>query len=674
MKGPHAWKGIGIRLSGQPWLMAFALTTLVIALVIGTRMSGLLQYLELSAYDQSLRLRAQTSQESRVVLVEVTEADIDRLGWPLADGLLARLLEQLLALDPRVVGVDLYRDRPVGEGGALLDEVLARDERVIGVWKFGRPDGEDGVDVAPALAGTGRMGFSDIVIDSDGTVRRGLLYLDDGVEIFTSFGLALSLAWLRHEGIHPRPDPDRPGDLRLGDTTLTPMEPNDGAYVRADTRGYQILMDFSGVPFPTVSAGEVLDGNLPPDRFRDAVVIVGVVAESVKDYFHSPFSGGGETEGRVSGIQVHAHLVNQLLNAGTRGIGPVRVLDDGWEHLWIGVWSLAGGLLGLWAGSALRLSFWSAAGVLVLAVATWFAIANRLWLPVVPPMLGWLASMVLVTAWVTNREKVQRAQLMQIFSRYIARDVAESLWAQRAAFLEGGRPRPQKLTATVLFSDIKGFTPVSEKLDPRGLMEWLNEYMEIMSGLVANHGGVVDKFIGDAVMAVFGVPVARGDEAAIREDAVHAVECALEMEAALSRLNARWRSHGLPAIGIRVGIYTGPLVAGSLGSADRLEYTVVGDTVNIASRLESFEKSAGSVPAVPGPVRILIGESTARYVGGRYHSTRVGSVCLKGKEAPVTVYLVTGRAGDGEERIRVNAMSHPADSGLETGSSLEARR
>ncbi|MCA9573539.1 MAG: adenylate/guanylate cyclase domain-containing protein, partial [Myxococcales bacterium] len=192
------------------------------------------------------------------------------------------------------------------------------------------------------------------------------------------------------------------------------------------------------------------------------------------------------------------------------------------------------------------------------------------------------------------RERADRATLMQIFSRHVSGDVANALWQQRDQFLEGGRPRSQRLDATVLFTDLRGFTTVSERLDPQSLMDWLNEYMEAMANQVSAHHGIVDKYIGDAVMAVFGVPLARTSEAETRADARNAIECALGMERELARLNAHWRAAGLPEARMRVGIFTGPLVAGSLGSANRLNYTVIGDTVNTASRLESYDKSVGA--------------------------------------------------------------------------------
>jgi adenylate cyclase len=166
-------------------------------------------------------------------------------------------------------------------------------------------------------------------------------------------------------------------------------------------------------------------------------------------------------------------------------------------------------------------------------------------------------------------------------------------------------------------------------------MCWLNEYMEAMSQLVLAHGGVVDKFIGDAVMAVFGVPIARTTEDAIANDAKAAVRCALEMGAALESLNCQWRLQGRPTVSMRVGIATGIVVTGSLGGIQRLDYTTIGDTVNIAARLESYDKSIDG-----GLCRILINEETYRYIQDCFITELIGRVQLKGREQLTPIYQV----------------------------------
>jgi len=257
----------------------------------------------------------------------------------------------------------------------------------------------------------------------------------------------------------------------------------------------------------------------------------------------------------------------------------------------------------------------------------------------VPPTMAWLISAAMVTAYMSNQEKRQRKILMQLFSRHVSPEVADQIWRQRDAFLNRGRPRSQKLVTTVLFSDLKGFTPVSERLDPESLIDWLNSYMEPVAQIVMEYGGVIDDYAGDGIKANFGVPFPRKTEAEIRLDALNAGNCALAMEEEMKRLNIIWREKNLPAVGLRIGIYTGPAVAGAVGTSQRLKYTTVGDTVNIAARLESYDKKF----AKENPCRILIGEPTLNYLDKRFKTKRISQVSLKGVSEKITIYYLLGR-------------------------------
>jgi adenylate cyclase len=258
--------------------------------------------------------------------------------------------------------------------------------------------------------------------------------------------------------------------------------------------------------------------------------------------------------------------------------------------------------------------------------------------------MTWLLSSAAVTAYMSYQETLQRAALMRLFSRHVSKEVAEAVWRQREQFADGRRPRPQGLTATALFTDLTGYTTVSERLSPELLLEWLNEYMDGMAGTVSKYGGVIKQYAGDSIVAIFGVPVARGTEDEIVQDAVNAVDCALAMENVLRDLNRRWRAEQRPTTGMRVGIFTGPVVAGALGSAERSEYVVVGDAVNTASRLESLDKELLAPDTEAHPCRILIGDTTMRYLGDRFETEHVGDFSLKGKQQRIGVYHVIGRA------------------------------
>jgi adenylate cyclase len=240
-----------------------------------------------------------------------------------------------------------------------------------------------------------------------------------------------------------------------------------------------------------------------------------------------------------------------------------------------------------------------------------------------------------IAGYIANLEYEERQTMMKLFERHVTPKIALSLWRDRHKLLEEGQLPGREMTATVLFTDLKGFSSIAEHMEPKVLMSWLNEYMKAMAQVVLEHDGVIDKFIGDAVMAVFGVPMPSTTPEEIAADAQKAVTCAVSMAAALKSLNQQWQTQGRPTVAMRVGIATGTLVAGSLGSDQRQNYTIIGDTVNVASRLESYDKSIDG-----GVCRILISEETCRYIQDKFPTKLVGTVLLKGREQPVKVYQV----------------------------------
>jgi adenylate cyclase len=616
--------------------------------VWGLRTAGLLEALEMAAYDWFLRLRTTPpAHEPRVTLVTITEADILNQGpWPLSDGVLAKTLQRLLEHEPRAIGLDIYRDVPVPPGSDKLNETFKQNPRIMVVTKFGEGPSA-GVRPPAVLQNTDQVGFNDIVVDPGGTVRRGLMFLDDGQTTFYSFALRLALLHLQAEGVTPQADPADPRYLRLGRVSIRPLEPNDGGYAAADTRGYQFLLDFKDGPgsFPSVDLTTLLAGRVDPRLVRGKIVLIGVVAESIKDNFYTPYSRGLEVEQHVAGVAIHAHIASQLLRMGLDGIAPMATPTKAQEVIWILLWGAMGGMAGYRLRSPVQLALTAGSGLLTLGLGDFLMFSKGWWIPLVPPAMTWLLSAAAVTAYVSYQETLQRAALMGLFSRHVSKEVAEAMWQQRDQFVDGRRPRPQGLIVTALFTDLTGYSTVSERLSPELLLEWLNEYMEAMAGQVSAHGGVIKQYAGDSIVAIFGVPVVRNSEREIAQDAINAVNCALAMETALRGLNRRWRDERRPVTGMRIGIFTGPVVAGILGSAERSEYVVVGDTVNTAARLEQFDKGFFAPDPDINPCRILIGETTLRYLEDGFETDRVGDFSLKGKEHTVGVYRVIGRSG-----------------------------
>ena len=630
------------------WAVGLLISLLVLGIVVNLQQLGLMQYLEFPAYDWMIRRRPPAMPDDpRIVIVAITENDIHSPGldYPIWDDKMAQLLQQIEAQQPRVIGLDIYRDMPVPKSGELhrnLYATLRTNGNIVCIWSIGDNHSPEIGPPAAVRDLAGRSGSNDLVPDFDGTIRRAALFQDYHSEVVECFPLRVALTYLEGAGILP----DNKGKLlRLGKTTLLPFEGNDGAYVRAKASGYQILHDFKGPRrFRTYTLSQALANSGPVDAFRNKIVLVGMEAESVPDYQVTPI-----TKQHLS-VELHALVVNQLLRAALNGDRLLRHWTNWEEWAWTFLWCLIGSAIGYRVRSPWRSCALIGAALAFLAWTVWGAFLNDLWLLVAAPAIGCVGSAGLITLYISYREERQRKLLMRLFATQVSPEVAGAIWEQREEFLESGRMRSQKLTATVLFADLKGFTAASEKLDPAQVMEWLNEYMSAMARTVTEHQGVVEKFIGDGLMAVFGVPMPRTRESEIKQDAAHAVHCALAMERELRQLNATWEQRQLPVATMRVGIHTGDLVAGTLGNMERMEYTVLGDTVNTASRLESLAEEATDPEFAGRCSRILISVNTWKLLDGQFTTKEVGTMNLKGKRESIPVYRVVSEVGTDTSR------------------------
>jgi adenylate cyclase len=269
---------------------------------------------------------------------------------------------------------------------------------------------------------------------------------------------------------------------------------------------------------------------------------------------------------------------------------------------------------------------WAAALVAALSISlgAWLTaeVGRGLWLAAVAPGLALALGLLGGMAWRYQLEGREKRQIRRLFGRYVSHDVIEQLVANPALARLGGERREM----TVLFSDIRGFTASSEQGEPEAVVAQLNEYFGEMVEVLFRHRGTLDKFVGDMVMALFGAPV---DDPA---HADHAVAAALDMSRALEALNRRWQAEGRRPLAIGIGINSGEMIAGNIGSAAIMSYTVIGDAVNLASRLESLNKDLGT--------RILISEATRERLQQRVPLRAVGEVTVKGRSQPVLVHEV----------------------------------
>lgn len=235
------------------------------------------------------------------------------------------------------------------------------------------------------------------------------------------------------------------------------------------------------------------------------------------------------------------------------------------------------------------------------------------------------------------KEEVLKAKktLNRLFERYTSPEVVKELLEHPERCKLGG----EKRIATVFFSDIAGFTTISESMPPEKLVPFLNEYLSVMTDIILDEGAYLDKYEGDAIMAVFGVPVDRGGDHAVR-----ACRAALANRKALPQLWKKWEERGLPKIDIRVGLNTGPMIVGNMGSERRLDYTVIGDTVNLASRLEGANKVFGT--------HIMIGPGTKEMVGNNFETRKLAILQVKGKDKPAEVFELIAERGEISESLK----------------------
>jgi adenylate cyclase len=607
----------------------------VIGLVGGIRYTGSLQSQELAAYDRLVRLRPDAGIDPRLLVVAIDEADIEaQQQWPISDGILAQAIEKLNQFEPAVIGLDILRNVPTQPGRDSLLQQLQKPNVVV-ITYLGATKKES-VSPPPGVPKQ-RVGFNNIVIDPDGIVRRNLLFASDGKSTFRSFSLQLALNYLNSKNITGQTI--SPQHYQIGKAIFTKLHPNFGGYQNIDARGYQVLLNYRSRQQVArqVTLTEVLNGQIDPNWVKDKIVLIGVNAPSVKDLYYTPYSAGEPNKRTMSGVILHAQMVSQILSAALQERPLFWEWSEPAEILWIGVWAFAGGLLAWKVHNPLILALSSLGVMGSLYGAAVLLFWQGGWVPLAGPALAAILTGSVVIAYQLKQAIWQHQMVMKLLGQQTSPEIADALWKSRYHLLNAGLLPGQRLVATMLMTDIRGFSTLSEQRSPEVVMAWLNEFLSVMAEQVQQHQGIINKFTGDGLLAVFGVPMPRTTDLEIAEDAQQAVACALEMGESLAQLNQGWRMRGLPTVEMRVGIYTGPVMVGSLGGKNRLEYGVIGDSVNIAARLESCEKHRQ-----PSQCRILIATETLVRLNNRFDVESWGFMPLRGRQKPIHVYRVLG--------------------------------
>ncbi|MCC3600688.1 MULTISPECIES: adenylate/guanylate cyclase domain-containing protein [unclassified Microcoleus] len=586
---------IGIRqylITNPPWLTGAVAGIMSVAML----QLGMWKPLEYLGYKTLFQIRESgvlpnPGWDERIAVIAIEPQSLQEYGqFPWSRNRYAALLSAFKKFPPTAVGFDILFLDP-----SPKDEMLAAAIATNGKVVLPRTTQEQPVaSLKAAAAGVGHIMHEP---NSDGVSRDSKIFLDS----IPNFGLVMTQ---RYNAANPQNPVLLPQPQNMQEQTVWVNWPGKTENLR------------------TYAFVDVVEGRIPENALADKLVLVGLVATGF-DQISTPLNK------TTAGVYLYAALVDNLLNQRLlkRLPAALEIL------LLLGIGPLTTSVLcnrGVKARIAIALGLpviWVTAAAVLFGYYFW-------WLPVAAP----IGTLILSGTALQVREQYEKQQLMRLFEKHVAPETAQLIWERKAEIFEQGELEPQELTATVLFMDIRSFTSISEKMRPRDLLTWLNHYLEAMTDCIMDHGGVVDKYIGDAIMAVFGVPFCHTEYPEIQQDALNAVAACIAMHEKLHKINEQLRIDRKPLIKFGIGLHTGQLVAGSVGGSRRLNYSVIGDAVNVAARLEAMNKEIIS----DSPFNLLVTGRTFAYVRDRYEGQKVGAIQLRGKKEETVVYAILG--------------------------------
>ncbi|HXZ34889.1 MAG TPA: CHASE2 domain-containing protein [Thermodesulfobacteriota bacterium] len=634
-----------------------------------------LSILELKTLDARFLSRGKIPTSNQVVLVTIDEKSLDELGrWPWTRVRMAQVLDALVKAEVKVVGFDIVWAEPdensqlkvlteikqkltelkvanpnleryiaealqEADSDRILADSLARSQRaVLGYFFHFSPRESSGGQEGPAKemppltsfnlvkftseeaarvpvfeavhaevnipvisqAAEG-AGYFNIFPDPDGTVRWAPLVIKYQDRFYSSLSLAVLQKFQDNSPLALRIAEYGVDQVRLGKVSIPANEEG------------RLLINYRGPQktFPHYSATDVIHGRVPEKAFQGKIALVGATAIGIYDMRVTPF------EHVYPGLEIHANVIDSILQNQFLYRPNWATLVDILVIAVVGL--ILGGLLprfkahwGALVGGALFLS--------VLALGQYLFETQGVWMNLTYPSLNLVFIYLGVTGYRYMTEEKEKKRIRGAFQYYLTASVVEEMLRNPDKLKLGG----EKKDLTVLFSDIRGFTSISERMTPDGLVKFLNEYLTKMTDVVFKYDGLLDKYIGDAVMAVWGAPLDQPDHAR------RACLTALDMLDELHRLQKKWSAEGLPVLNIGIGVNAGPMVVGNMGSDRRFNYTVMGDSVNTGSRLEGLNKVYGT--------NIIVSQTTLEKVQEEFIARELDLVRVKGKGQPVKIF------------------------------------
>ncbi len=478
-------------------------------------------------------------------------------------------------------------------------------------------------NISQIAAAASYSGYFNKITDPDGVVRKLPLVLSFRNTLYAPLSLKAISAYRKA----PLSIQLSPGygveDIRVGELSIP-----------VNYRG-EMVINFRGgqKTFPHISVTDILQDNIAEDAIRDKIVVVGATAIGLHDECVTPVAKV------FPGPEVHLNLIDSILAE---------------DFLYHPVWATLFDLLIILFGGILLAVVLTRTGPLVGSLVAIGMFGGYVWLchyffsyqgrilNMTYPLCVFVLVYLALTSYKYFAEEGQKQFIREAFSRYLAPEVVRQLIESPNKLVLGGERRE----ITAFFSDVQGFTSISEKLAPEELVELLNVFLTEITDIILKNKGAVDKFEGDAVIAFFGAPID------LEDHAVKACQCCLEIQNRMVELREIWRKEGKAELKVRIGLFSGPAVVGNMGSRNRMDYTMMGDTVNTAARLEGVNKRYGTYT--------LIGETTRRQVGDSIEAREIDAVKVVGKDEPVVIYEILGRPGEVGESSQ-QAAAHYAD-------------
>lgn len=589
-------------------------------LVLVSAIAGAWQNAEIGLYDTWFNVRGPQDPGQKIVIIgidEKSEKELGPLPWPRKYH--AKLLEQLAKA--RVVSFDVVFDASTDqENDAALAQAIRKHGSVVLAAMFAFDKDEQGNDVMwvkipydPIMMEAAGLGFINMPSERGNIVRRVTAVDVNSLSVpMPSFSLA---SLMQHDGTNMT-------DIKIKNHKLTVGQRSFGL-----SGSNQLMMNYWGPPksFKVYSYADVLKGRIPPSTFAGCIVLIGPYTENEQnDAYQTPFTVGNiflKGGNPMPGVEIHASIIETYMTGGAFVESPP------WMNILI--------LLAAWfiiVRVSRRLSPWAGLGAALALGSVLAGLSYVSWLKAhmivnaVAPMVMVGVNYVGVTVENFIRVEMERRKTRDVFSRYLSSNVVDQIMESGGNIELGG----VKQEVSILFVDIVNFTQYSDNMDPHIALERLNDYLTVMTGCILNRAGTLDKYIGNGLMAFFGAPVFQADQAE------RAVLTAIEIEEKIVDLNKKWEAKGEIPLTVTVGVNTGPAVVGNVGSPERMDYTLIGEDVNLASRVDALCRFF--------KIRLLVCERTVAKLKDEDLKKRlyyVGEQQVKGFVKPIGVYSVS---------------------------------